>query len=39
MGIMHIDFVWYLKKMTIPAAIGYVGGMGTFLLLDILFWY
>ncbi len=38
MGIMHIDFVWYLKKMTIPAAIGYFGGIGTFLLLDILFW-
>lgn len=38
MGIMHIDFVWYLKRMTIPAAIGYFGGIGMFLLLDILFW-
>lgn len=38
MGILHIDFVWYLKRMTIPAAIGYFGGIGMFLLLDILFW-
>ena len=22
MGILHIDFIWYVKKMTIPAAIG-----------------
>ena len=26
MGIMHIDFIWYLRNMTIPAAIGYLGG-------------
>ena len=33
MGIMHIDFIWYLRKMTVPAAIGYVGGMITFYLM------
>jgi Na+/H+ antiporter NhaD/arsenite permease-like protein len=33
MGIMHIDFIWYLRKMTIPAAIGYFGGMITFYLM------
>jgi Na+/H+ antiporter NhaD/arsenite permease-like protein len=38
MGILHIDFIWYIRKMTIPAAIGYIGGMGTFWLLDYFFW-
>jgi len=33
MGIMHIDFIWYLRKMTVPAAIGYLGGMITFYLM------
>jgi len=33
MGIIKIDFLWYLKKMTIPAAIGYLGGMVTFWLM------
>jgi Na+/H+ antiporter NhaD/arsenite permease-like protein len=33
MGIMHIDFIWYIRKMTIPAAIGYLGGMLTFYLM------
>lgn len=33
MGIINIDFLWYLKKMTIPAAIGYIGGMITFWLM------
>ena len=33
MGILHIDFIWYIKKITIPAAIGYVGGMATFWLM------
>ena len=33
MGIMHIDFIWYLKRMTIPAALGYVGGILTFWLM------
>jgi Na+/H+ antiporter NhaD/arsenite permease-like protein len=30
MGITRIDFVWYLKRMTIPAALGYAGGVVTF---------
>ncbi|MCB0779568.1 MAG: sodium:proton antiporter NhaD, partial [Flavobacteriales bacterium] len=33
MGILHIDFIWYIKKMTLPAAIGYFGGMATFWLM------
>lgn len=33
MGILHIDFIWYLRKMTIPAAIGYFGSIATFWLL------
>lgn len=33
MGILHIDFIWYIKKMTLPAAIGYIGGMATFWLM------
>ncbi len=33
MGIMHIDFIWYLRNMTVPAAIGYLGGMITFYLM------
>jgi Na+/H+ antiporter NhaD/arsenite permease-like protein len=32
MGIMHINFVWYLKKMTFPAALGYAGAILTFWL-------
>ena len=33
MGILHIDFVWYIKKMTFPAALGYLGGIITFWLM------
>jgi Na+/H+ antiporter NhaD/arsenite permease-like protein len=33
MGILHIDFIWYIKKITIPAAIGYLGGIATFWLM------
>ena len=33
MGILRIDFIWYIKKMTIPAFIGYVGGIATFWLM------
>lgn len=33
MGILHIDFIWYIRKMTIPAALGYLGAMVTFWLL------
>ncbi|MEZ4807688.1 MAG: sodium:proton antiporter NhaD [Flavobacteriales bacterium] len=30
MGILNIDFIWYFKRITLPAAIGYVGGILTF---------
>ena len=33
MGILHIDFIWYLRKITMPAALGYVGGIVTFWLM------
>ncbi|MCB0793046.1 MAG: sodium:proton antiporter NhaD [Flavobacteriales bacterium] len=33
MGILGIDFIWYLKRMSIPALLGYLGGILTFWLL------
>ena len=33
MGILHIDFMWYLRRMSIPAALGYFGGIITFWLM------
>lgn len=33
MGILGIDFVWYLRRMAFPAAMGYFGGILTFWLL------
>lgn len=33
MGILGIDFLWYLKKMAFPAALGYFGGIATFWLM------
>ncbi|MBK9177051.1 MAG: sodium:proton antiporter NhaD [Flavobacteriales bacterium] len=33
MGILHIDFIWYLKRMTIPAALGYIGSIIAFWLM------
>ncbi|MBK7298771.1 MAG: sodium:proton antiporter NhaD [Flavobacteriales bacterium] len=33
MGIINIDFIWYLKKMTFPAVLGYLGGIVTFWLI------
>jgi len=33
MGIVKLDFIWYLRKMTFPALLGYLGGMVTFWLL------
>ncbi len=33
MGILRIDFIWYLRKMLVPALIGYVGGIITFWLM------
>lgn len=33
MGILGIDFGWYLRRMAFPAALGYFGGIVTFWLL------
>ena len=34
MGILGIDFLWYLRKVAFPAALGYFGGILTFWLLN-----
>jgi Na+/H+ antiporter NhaD/arsenite permease-like protein len=33
MGILKIDFIWYAKKISLPALLGYLGGMLTFWLM------
>ena len=33
MGILKIDFMWYLKKIAFLAFIGYIAGFMTFILL------
>ncbi len=33
MGILGIDFMWYVKRIAIPAMLGYFGGMITFWLM------
>ena len=33
MGLEKVDFFWYIRKATIPAALGYLAGIGTFLLM------
>ncbi len=33
MGILGIDFLWYLRRIAFPAALGYAGGIVTFWLL------
>lgn len=33
MGILGIDFIWYLRRMAFPAALGYFGGIAVFWLL------
>jgi len=37
MGMEKIDFVWYLKKITPYALLGYLAGAGIYILLDKLF--
>jgi len=32
MGLEKIDFIWYLKKMSLLAALGYLGGAAVFYL-------
>ena len=34
MGIMKIDFMWYVKNITLYALIGYLAGIGTFYVLN-----
>lgn len=34
MGILKIDFIWYLKNITFYALVGYISGMLTFLVLN-----
>jgi Na+/H+ antiporter NhaD/arsenite permease-like protein len=34
MGILRIDFIWYLKKISWYALIGYASGIFTFLILN-----
>jgi Na+/H+ antiporter NhaD/arsenite permease-like protein len=37
MGMERIDFIWYLKKMSLLAVAGYLGGVATYLLTFQLF--
>lgn len=37
MGIFKIDFIWYLKNITLYAFLGYIAGILSFLLLNTLF--
>lgn len=37
MGILKIDFIWYLKNITLYAIIGYLAGMLTFLVISQIF--
>ena len=32
MGMEKIDFIWYLKKISFTALLGYLAGVGTYLL-------
>lgn len=34
MGILKIDFIWYIKKMTLLALAGYLAGAGVFILMN-----
>jgi Na+/H+ antiporter NhaD/arsenite permease-like protein len=33
MGVLGIDFMWYLRRISLPAAIGYFGGLAAFWLI------
>ncbi len=37
MGLEKIDFIWYLKKMSLWALLGYLGGIGAYALQEMLF--
>ena len=34
MGIFKIDFIWYLKRISLLALLGYLAGIGTYILLN-----
>jgi Na+/H+ antiporter NhaD/arsenite permease-like protein len=34
MGIFKIDFIWYMKKISLLALLGYIAGIGTYILLN-----
>jgi Na+/H+ antiporter NhaD/arsenite permease-like protein len=34
MGIFKIDFIWYLKRISLVALLGYLAGLGTYILLN-----
>ena len=36
MGMEKIDFIWYLKKITPYALLGYFAGAGTYMLMDLI---
>ncbi len=36
MGMEKIDFIWYFKKITWLAFLGYIAGIGIFMLMDVL---
>lgn len=33
MGMEKVDFMWYLRKISLPALLGFLGGIGVYLLL------
>lgn len=37
MGLEKVDFLWYAKKITLPAALGYFAGIGAYLAQESLF--
>lgn len=34
MGILRIDFIWYLKRISLLALLGYLAGIGVYILLN-----
>ena len=36
MGLEKIDFIWYLKKISLLALVGYLGGAGLFYMMHVL---
>jgi Na+/H+ antiporter NhaD/arsenite permease-like protein len=37
MGILKVDFIWYLKRISLFAVIGYLSGIGVYYLQHVLF--